>query len=224
MRVNASFHPVRRSALEALHARAGAHWRSDTLRWPLHYGDAAQERAAIRETAGLIDLGPSEKLSVRQSDLVSVLGKAGLDFKPGQITQNLMGRTRVEVWGIAPDEALLVSLQAIGLSDYLDSKEILNVSVSSALYLLRVVGPRARRVLTELCPLDLGENALGPDRLAHTAVANVPVTLGRQDFDGLPGFTILVPRDYAAYLWGGLLGNGRAHGLQPTGTLALERG
>ncbi|MBI4306312.1 MAG: hypothetical protein HY678_08325 [Chloroflexi bacterium] len=218
-----SFHPVRRSALESLHAKSGARWKSDAVRWPLDYGDPGRERALIRESSGIADWGPADKLSVQGPDVASALGKSGLAFRLGEVTENLIGRAKVEVWALSPDEALLISIQAIGLSDYLDSRDIANIPVSSASCLIRVVGPKARVVLGEVCPLDLSDAALGAGKLAHVPVANVRVTLGRQDVDGLPGFTILVPRDYAAYLWQAVLENGHAHALSPVGAQAFEQ-
>jgi glycine cleavage system aminomethyltransferase T len=40
----------------------------------------------------------------------------------------------------------------------------------------------------------------------------------------MPGFTLLVARDEAEYLWGALLQLGRGHGLVPVGALAVEDG
>ena len=45
--------------------------------------------------------------------------------------------------------------------------------------------------------------------------------LARQDCGGGPGFTLLVARDEAEYLWETLLELGLAHGLAPVGTEAV---
>ena len=78
------------------------------------------------------------------------------------------------------------------------------VDVSSGHAVLRLAGRHARALLAAACPVDLAEHAV-PDRtIVQAAVAAVRVVLARIDEDGEPGFTILVARDEARYLWDAL--------------------
>ncbi len=66
---------VRRSALEAAHLALGARWVAEHVHWPEGYGadDAAASMVAVAGGAGLAEIGPLWRLSLRSSWVSSSL-------------------------------------------------------------------------------------------------------------------------------------------------------
>lgn len=214
--------PVRSSPLLATHSRLHAHWRAPDVQWPLDYGNPSAEAAAARSAAALVDWGPFDKLNVQGSGMAGALSRAGVEFAPGKVTHASVSGTKLQVWGVAPDEAILLYPPTVKLPDFTNSSGVATVNVSSALSVLNLVGPNSRGVLGELCPVDLRPKAVADLQTVHAPVANVRVTLARQDMGQAPAFTILVPRDYAAYLWEAMLHTGAPFGLVPAGNHVME--
>ena len=200
--------PVRRSPLAHRHSARGARWVDRLAEWPLEYGDRAAESRAARDGVALIDWGPLDKLHLRGVSLeAGVVGSgAAVGFPQG------------ELWALHADEAiLLLPAAAVSALTALRERGLVATDLSSGLAALRLVGPRSRRVLEELTQIDVSDGALPNGRVAFGPLANVQATIGRRDRDGVPGFTILVDRDLAEYVWDSLLEIGGAHGIIPAG-------
>lgn len=224
---NVSSQPVRRSALESAHAAFGARWIGPVSRWPSDYGDPARETETVRAAAGLAEIGDVAKLAIRGGGSSAALARAGFQFRPGEVASG-SGPANVaqvwQVWGLAPDEALLVRPGPSSPSMRVDGTGVAIVDVSAGLSMFRLAGNRADGVLSELCAIDLDPRAFPDRRVVQMPLANVRVTLARLDRAGNRCFDILVPREYAVYLWEALLQNGKAHGLAPVGPAAAENG
>jgi heterotetrameric sarcosine oxidase gamma subunit len=149
--------------------------------------------------------------------MAGALSRAGVEFAPGKVTHASVSGTKLQVWGVAPDEAILLYSPTVKLPDFTNASGVALVNVSSARSVLHLVGPDSRGVLGELCPVDLRPDAVADLQVVHAPVANVRVTLARHDMGQAPAFTILVPRDYAAYLWEAVLRTGAPFGLVPAG-------
>jgi heterotetrameric sarcosine oxidase gamma subunit len=219
-----SEHPIRRSALEAVHTTLGARWTSDVERWPLDYGSADAERARTLSHGGLAELGPIDKLLVASPAAGASLAAAGLPFEAGRLTES----GDVQVWGLALDEAIVLAPRAEDLSSRIGAGAH-TTDVSSGWSCLRLAGPAVPRVLEAACAVDLGSGAVGEGELVQAAMANVRVILARRDLHvsvegdtrSHPGVTLLVARDMAEYLWGALLQLGREEGLTAVGGRAV---
>jgi heterotetrameric sarcosine oxidase gamma subunit len=105
-----------------------------------------------------------------------------------------------------------------------DGTGVAIVDVGAGLSMFRLAGEKADGILSELCAIDLDPRAFPDRRVVQMPLANVRVTLARLDRAGNRCFDILVPRDYAGYLWEALLQNGKAHGLAPVGPTAFGNG
>lgn len=211
---------IQRSALERQHEALGARWRSDSVRWAINFGHPERERAALAAGAVLIERGPIEKLMVSGRSVPALLRSAGLSHTAGVLSP-ARSPGEPETWGLASDEALVLSAGA-ELVSKLSGPGAASASYGSALTILRLAGSRAHDILKEACTADTGPSSLPNLRLIHCPIAGVRVTLAREDLPGAPAFSIATPRDYAAYLWTSLLTIGRSHGLTPAGTGLLE--
>lgn len=222
--------PVRQSPLAAEHARLGARWISDRAQWPATYGAPDRERETVRSAAGLVDLGPLVKLSVTAPDVAAALRPLGLTGSLGAIVSGRLAGIAVNVWFLAPDEALVVhppadpgDVQAsLATVAALRVAGLTPVELSSGTAALVLAGPAARLVLGDCFPVDVHPGALPDRHHASGSVAGILAVVGRLDRDGAPSFTLLVARDLAVSLWTALLEIGAMHGLAPVGVDALS--
>lgn len=221
--------PVRRSPLATEHERLGVHWISDRAHWPTRYGSVERESEAVRSAAGLADLGPLVKLSVGSPGIARRLGEIGLGGEGGAIARGTLGGVPVNVWYVAPDEAVIVYPPADSADPAAGSPGIaalraagfIPVEQSSGLAALVLAGPAARLVLRDCFPVDVHPRALADRHLASGPVAGIRTVVGRLDRDDIPSFTLLVARDLAVSLWEAMLEVGGASGLRPVGASAL---
>jgi heterotetrameric sarcosine oxidase gamma subunit len=230
--------PIRRSALEAVHARLGARWRSESERWPVSYGDVEGESRAHRDGIALAEPGPYDKLIVRGVSTIVDRRWLGCSARRGELgpARSLDG---VNVWALAADEAVIVRVAgaaptpgaaaAVGpegslseIAGKLRSAGLSVVDVSSAYTIFRLVGPRLPRLLQELCSVDLAPRSVPDLRVVQAPFGGTRVILARRDHGDLPGFTLLVVRDEAEYLWDVIVHLGAAHGLRPVGAMAIR--
>ncbi len=229
--------PIRRSALESVHARLGARWRSDTERWPVSYGDEAREARTLREGIGLAEPGPYEKLIVRGPSTLVDLRWLGLAARAGSLepARTIDG---INAWVPADDEAILVRATGVGaapgraptvtteslseIAEKLRSAGPSVVDVSSAYTVFRMVGARVPELMQELCPVDLSARTVPDLRLVQAPIAGCRMVLARRDHGNLPGFVFLVVRDEAEYVWDVMVELGAAYGLRPVGATAIR--
>ncbi|MEX2183147.1 MAG: hypothetical protein WEC14_01765 [Chloroflexota bacterium] len=217
---------VRRSALEARHEALGATFASDVDRWPRHYGDADAERVAVSTGAGLAELGPYGEVLLRgpgSADLVTRLTGGASSSQRSVIRATLGGRIGA-AWCLGPDEVLLVA--AAGpwtddLAEHLSGADVSAMDMTGARTTLRLAGPAAPAILAELCQADTTPRSMADGALVQAPLAGVRAFTTRLDADGAPGYTMMVARDEAAYVWDALREIGAAHGLVPVGPDAV---
>src|SRR5262249_37716969 len=151
----------------------------------------------------------SELAAVRESsgltDL-SYFAKFDLQAEPTQPFWRL-GRNHYLVLGEPP-----VNVPAVGATDI--------TSVYADLFL---VGPSSRSALGKLTSLNVSESRLSDRACAQTSVAHVHAIVLREDIKAIPGFHILVSREYAEAVWEAVLHAGREFRLQSFGFEALTR-
>lgn len=220
---------VRRSAIEARHEALGATFMSDTDRWPRHYGDPDGERAAARDRAGIAEIGPFEELLLRgpgAADIAARLRGGTIPDRPTAFRGVALetGGVTGELWALGPDEILLVgpaSGWAERMAGTLASADVSAIDMTGARTSLRLAGPAAPAVLSELCRVDTTLRTMAPAALIQASLAGVRAFIARLDADGAPGYTMMVSRDEAAYVWDSLREIGEAHGLVAVGPDAV---
>jgi aminomethyltransferase len=223
---------VRRSALEATHAALGARWIADDIRWPVVYiADDMGEGAAMTAAtlaAGLAEVGPFDELLLRGPaalDVAARLANTGSVASVGRVVPVDLGGEMGEAWCLGPDEILLLArgggTAIAALAVELASDAVSAIEMSGARTILRVAGPAAPAILAELCPADTTPLTMAGGALIQAPLAAVRAFIARQDSGGNPGYTIMVARDEAAYVWDGIVRIGAAHGLVPVGPAAV---
>jgi aminomethyltransferase len=233
----------RRTSLHDTHVAAGA-TLTDFAGWlmPLRYTSESAEHRAVREAAGLFDLGHMGQIDVAGPDAA-----AALDYAlTGLISRIKVGRARYTMI-CAPDGGVIDDLVVYRLGDdhFLAIANASNAdSVITALTerivdygasvarrqdagLIAVQGPRSAAVIEAAIGSSVADlpyySATGADIGAHE------VLLARTGYTGEDGFEIFCAGDVAAQLWDRLMDLGGADGLMPAGlscrdTLRLEAG
>ncbi len=190
------------------------------------------EYHAIRSAAGLIDVSPLYKYSVRGSDAERLMNRV----VTRDVTKCAVGQVMYTTWcdagGKAIDDGTLSRLDEdvfrltsgeANLRWLCDAAHGLNVTVEDAsdtLAALALQGPRSREILQAACETDLED--LGFFRLGFARVGDIPVTISRTGYTGDLGYEIWVDAAYALPLWDALSSAGQPHGLTPTGILAMD--
>lgn len=235
--MEATFAPVKRSALHEVHQALGAVWVEEAgWQRPRAYAAPEAEAAGVRAGVGLLDESPLGKLALSGRDAAAVLGIGGNG--PGE-RNGLARRLRLEGEGpavstlalpLAPDELLLLTAPgevprlAARLASRLASGSCAHLTdLTSALAALRLAGPRAPELLPKLFALDLAPRAFPNLAVAQAPLAKVRAVVVRDDSGPLPGYLMLVPRDLAEYIWQAICEAGHEIGLAPIGTAALAR-
>jgi glycine cleavage system aminomethyltransferase T len=95
--------------------------------------------------------------------------------------------------------------------------------VTSVFAALLLAGPRSRQVLRKLTSLNVSDAALPEGGCGQASLAHVHAAMLRRDLAGVPGFLLLVSREYGESVWEAVLHAGHEFGLQPFGLEALRQ-
>jgi sarcosine oxidase subunit gamma len=211
--------------VEAAHAAAGARWVSDDVHWPIGYG---ADEGVPASGAGLAEIGPFDELLLRgpgaAAAAAGLAGPAGGgEDRPRVVPVDLRG-TRGEAWFLGPDEVLL--LGPIGdwlatLARDLASGDVSAIEMTGARTTIRLAGAMAPDILAELCAADTHPRTMGEGSLTQAPMVGVRAFIARQDAAAGTGYTIMVSRDEAAYIWDAIGQIGAAHGLRVVGPAAV---
>ena len=205
------------------------------VRLPTDYGDPIREYRAVRGGVGLIDL------SFR--GLLELSGGERLRWLNGQITNDvkaLRAGEGVLAAALTVRGHILSDLAVYGLetSVWIDlnrdrapavqaafdhhiiADDVVVVDMSDRYARLMVAGPGAVRLLSETVGSDVAELPAWHHREAR--IGGVPVRVIASPWLSLSGFELLAPAEAAGQIWQALLDSGRAAGIRPVGTTALE--
>jgi 4-methylaminobutanoate oxidase (formaldehyde-forming) len=228
---------VRRSALEAGHTALGARWLADDVRWPIGYGasraSGAVEAGAVACGAGLAEIGPLDEWLLRGPGAVAAADAIAIGESPLFVGRALVadvdGET-IALWLLGPDEVLLLApLGGTALARLVTrfaTDDVSVIEMTGARTSLRLAGPAAPAILAELCPVDTTPTSMAPGDLVQAPLAGVRAFIAREDtavtaHPSHPGYTIMIARDEAAYVWDAIREIGTAQGLVPVGPAAV---
>ena len=244
----------RRTALHARHIALGARMRPAGAWWrPFQYGAdadraAAEEVAAVRNAAGLLDVSTLGKLEVRGPDAGAFLDRlytmAHASQPVGRVRYCLMLNEMGTViddgvaWRMAEDRYYVTATTGAVGSVYADmlfwnaqwrmKVDVLNMT--SAFAAINVTGPAARAVLEATgTDIDLSPKAFPHLHGREGKVAGVPVRAMRIGFTGEVSVELHCRASRAIPLWDALMQAGAPLGLRPYGLeasriLRLEKG
>ncbi|MEU2877596.1 glycine cleavage system aminomethyltransferase GcvT [Streptomyces sp. NPDC007070] len=237
-------HPLRHTALDALHRSLGA-TMTDFAGWdmPLRYGSERDEHVAVRTRAGLFDLSHMGEIAVTGPEAAALLNYALV----GDIASVGVGRARYtmicrEDGGILDDLIVyrLAETEYLVVANASNAQVVLDALTEraagfdaevrddrDAYALLAVQGPASPAILQSLTDADLA--GLKYYAGLPGTVAGVPALIARTGYTGEDGFELFVAPADAEKLWQALTDAGADAGLIPCGlscrdTLRLEAG
>jgi glycine cleavage system T protein (aminomethyltransferase) len=190
------------------------------------------EYYAIRHSAGLIDVSPLYKYSIRGKDAQPLVNKVvtrdARKLAKGHIYYtpwcDERGKTVDDgtLWNFGDGTFRMTSaepnlkwLQDAGIGLDAEVRD-----VSEELGALALQGPSSRAILRE--GADGAVQKLRYFRFVNTTFAGIPVQVSRTGYTGDLGYEIWVERERAEALWDALMDKGRGHDITPAGMLALD--
>ena len=236
--------PVKRSPLHYEHEALGAIWMNmGEWKRPRYYSDAGlkerecieREYRAVRERAGVVDVGPLGKIEVKGRDAGKLLDKV-YTHRFGSLK---VGRVR---YAVICDETGTI-LDDGTISRLADEHYFLTTTTGNLEFVVQwlewwligtgwdahitnvtggrssinVAGPKAREVLSALTDIDLSTQAFKYMACRQGEVAGAPAILLRIGFVGEMGWEVHVPADYGVHVWKSVLEAGRPCDIRPFG-------
>lgn len=244
--------PVRYSPIQPYHDLAGAEpiVAGQWIR-PNHYGDAAAEVVAVRNSVGIIDVSPLGKLDLRGRDVTRLLELVYVN----RWSKLAVGSVRYGVMcaedGVVFDDGVVgrlgeshymmttTSSGAGRVYDWLDEWlqvfhpewDVRITPLTDAFASINVAGPRSRRLMERLVDdIDLDSGDFPYMRVRTGTVAGVAdCFVWRIGFTGELSYEVHVPAGYGLAVWESMLEAGADLGVAPFGleaqrVLRLEKG
>ncbi len=244
--------PLRRTALDGWHERAGAvfenvgQWRRPYC-YP-HPGETeaeavARECLAVRRAAGIIDASTLGKIEVHGPDAGEFLNRFYVNgFKKLGLHRCRYGLMCHEdghlfddgvVTRLAEGHYYLTTTTGNAAAvfawfeDWLQSEwpelKVYVTSVTEAWSTLTLTGPKARGILASLCPaLDLSDDSFPHMSMRNAEIAGTMARIFRISFTGEISYEINIPWHEAEQVWDAVLAAGTGEGLTPYGTEAMH--
>jgi sarcosine oxidase, subunit alpha len=242
-----SFHPERRTPVDAQHAVLGAVWMpAGNWRRPEYYAVPGESRAqsidaevhAVRGGVGLIDVGTLGKIEAYGPDAAELLDRAYAgrysDLKIGMTRYGLM----LDEAGVIIDDGVIARLgpelfyfttttggSATVFRELLRLNALWGldcalVNVTGHRAAFNFAGPSSRDILQGLTDVDLRDEAFPYLAVRSGNVAESAARLLRVGFVGELGYEIHVPASRGPEVWRALFAAGVPRGLRPFGVEA----
>jgi len=242
-----SFNAERRTPVDAEHERLGAVWMpAGNWRRPEYYAVSGETRiqsieaevAAVRGSAGLIDVGTLGKIEIYGPQAGLFLDRVYTgrfsDLKVGMTRYGLM----LDESGVIIDDGVIARLSAdmfyfttttggsatvfreLQRWNALWGLDCALVNVTGHRAAFNFAGPSSRELLQPMTQVDLGEAGFPYLGVRSGRVAGVPARLLRVGFVGELGYEIHVSAGDAAHVWRALHAAGLPRGARPFGVEA----
>ena len=192
----------------------------------------------MRENVGLFDQSSFAKYRLEGRDAARVLNQVcanDIDVRPGRIvyTQWLNGKGGIEadltVTRLSGDSFLIVTAAATEVRDFhwlkqhipADAHCVLT-NITSAMGVISVMGPNARKLLQPLTPADLSNEAFGFATSREIELGYALVRASRITYVGELGWELYIPTEFVLGVYDAITAAGESVGLVHAGYHALD--
>jgi len=199
---------------------------------------AAKEHMAVRENVALIDQSSFAKFEVIGTGALALLQRlcvSNMDKPIGTIIYTQMCNERggieadVTFIRLAKDRFYLVTGSGFGVHDsdrikrhLPDDGSVHIIEVTSAVAVINIVGPNARKVLAAASESDVSDAALPFSTAREIIIGAAPVRAARIGYVGELGYELHIPTEFAAHVYDQLWQAGEGHGISNVGYRAIE--
>ena len=205
--------PERRTAM--FHSQLGMGAVMDDVdgwQLPLHYGDAEQESAWLRDTVGVSDVSPVGKVRIAGEGAAAAVSQLVLQATEQDIGTVAESDSSLERDGkllsvrLARDEFLVltppgVGPAAVGALRSHDPACTHAVDVTSGLCGVAIAGPCTQELMSRITDVNTSPAALADLGCVQSRFADVQGLLLRRDVDGLALYQLYAGREFGEYLW-----------------------
>lgn len=205
--------------------------------FPVSYTSGTDEHVNTRTNVGLQDLSSMGQVDLKGPGAERLLNDLVVnevrDLEPGQVRYTTMCHEEggivddLTIYRFGDEHFMVVTSSAPRkdavrwIVEHADGRSAFATDITAAVALLAVQGPRSRDLLRQVVDgVDL--DGLRFFRFASGTLAGVELVVSRSGYTGELGYELYVPADEAGTVWDALLAEGRAHGLQPYGVLAMQ--
>ncbi|MEX2629334.1 MAG: sarcosine oxidase subunit alpha family protein [Tistlia sp.] len=243
--------PVRTTPMHSWHERAGAlfedvgQWRRAWY-YPQEGEDphraVEREVRATRETVGILDATTLGKIEIVGPDAAELLNRVytnawsklgigrcryGLMLKEDGMVMDdgvtsRLGEQRFLMTTTSGNAAAVLAHLEEWLQTEWPDLRVFLTSVTEQFATMTLSGPHARRLLSEVCDLDLANETFPHMSFQEGRVAGVPARIFRISFTGELSYEINVPAGQGLSVWQALVRHGEAYGITPYGTEAMH--
>jgi len=250
--VGALYDPVRKTAMHAWHAAAGAEFEN-VGQWqrPWYYprsGESMQDAVdreclAARNGVGILDASTLGKIDVRGRDAAELLDRVYTNgwkkLAVGRCRYGLMlgedgmvmddgvtarlGEHHYHMTTTTGGAAAVLAWLERWLQTEWPELEVYLTSVTDHWATVSLAGPRSRTVLAALCSdIDLSQEAFPFMSVREGTVAGVAARVFRISFSGELAYEINVDANYGCHVWEACMGAGERYGITPYGTETMH--
>ena len=227
--------PIRLSAMNFIHARCGGVLvERDGWHQPIRYDSLENELTNLRSSVGICDVSPTGKFLIQGNDIDSYLSKTSFGFDmavAGQVIQHKDSkRPEVDTFRfcrLTENEMLLLTnpQQTTHLSEYIeDSMDQCAhiVDISSGLAGIKIIGPKAKLLLSSVTNFDLEEKHFGDMSCVQISLLGIHHFLIRMDVADVFSYELYFAREYGQYIWESLERSGKPFCVAPIGIDSVE--
>lgn len=202
------------------------------------FAHSAREHRAVRENVALFDQSSFAKFRVEGRDACTVLGwicANNVDVNPGRVvyTQWLNGKGGIEadltVTRLSADSYLIVTAAETEVRDFdwlrrhiPADAHCIATNVTSAMGVISVMGPNARRLLQSVTPEILSHDAFPFGHSREIELGYAIVRAARITYVGELGYELYVPTEFMAGVYDEIVAAGAAFDLAHAGYHALD--
>jgi len=191
-----------------------------------------REYAALRSTAGLIDISPLHKYLIEGADAVRLLDRmVTRDVSAAQVGQVLytpwcdaQGKVIDDgtITRLAPERYRLTCAEPAfrWLHENAFGLDVSISETSDTLAALALQGPLSRRILNAVAEQDV--DALKYFRTMPNSIRAIPIEISRTGYTGDLGYELWIPAQSALAIWDALISAGESYGIVPAGIWALD--
>jgi aminomethyltransferase len=212
---------------------------------PVQYTGIIAEHNAVRNQAGLFDLGHMGQVDVTGPDALAYLQATTTNdvstLQPGEAQYGMLPNEQggviddILIYRRPADDGYMVVVNASNRfrdvawmheqREQLPELDVTVRDISDETGMVAIQGPNALAITQSISNEDL--SGMANYSWAARTIAGVPVMIARTGYTGEDGFEIYPPIDQVATIWDALMEAGEGNGLQPIGlgardTLRLE--